>query len=103
MFPLTEQEFHDYVIGDKENAVVVFSRQTCPVCSQVKSKLTSIEEELSDINFYYVDVTAAPSLVAEYDIKGVPQTMFFKGGEAIQRFAGDKDEDDLFDAAEALL
>lgn len=99
---LNAAAFEEIVEDGGDRCLVLFSRESCTVCQSVHSKLETLEGEYPDVPFYGVDVEKQPRLMAKFHLKGVPQTLFFTGGELRSRITGDASEDDFAERIESL-
>ena len=99
---LNDVAFEEFVEDEGERCVVLFSRESCTVCQSVHGKLEALAGDYPDIAFYEVDVEKQPRLMMKHHLKGVPQTLFFAGGELRGRITGDASEDDFADHIESL-
>lgn len=105
--PLTriDAEAVDEVINNKnEPCLIVFSRENCHVCQEVVPRVEELAEKfVSKLLFYYIDVEDNKDILKKYALKGVPQILFFKGGEFCGRIAGNVEEEDIEEKITELL
>ena len=94
--------FDEYVKKGKKPCLVLVSRDTCAVCERVHPKLEALSEEYEDFPFYEVNVNQMQNLLLENRLKGVPQTLFYKGGKVAAVITGDASEDDFADKIEEM-
>ena len=75
--------------------MVLFSRKGCHVCQEVHPLLEEISEDYADteFSFYNVGVDEQKDLFQKMALKGVPQALFFQGGEQVARISGKQNED----------
>ena len=100
---LSPAAFDEYVKKAKKPCLVMVSRDTCHVCETVHPKLEALSEEYPDFPFYEVNVNQMQNLLLENRLKGVPQTLFYKGGKVESIITGDASEDDFADKIDELL
>nr|WP_239585885.1 thioredoxin family protein [Bacillus mesophilus] len=50
--------------------------------------VSSVSEELSEVDFYSVDVDQAPNLARQFGVMSIPTMILVKNGEEIDRVTG---------------
>ena len=104
MRELNQNEFDELIYDECMPCLVIFTRKSCHVCQAVKPKLAELEEEYGDqFGFFAVDVEEEEKLFQRFNMKGVPQVMFFKDGEFVTKMAGEKDLDTYAAEIEKIL
>lgn len=104
MQKLNSDLFDEIVYDEGETCLVIFSRQSCHVCQEVKPMLLEIAEEYGDkFGLYYVDVEEEKGLFKKFSLKGVPQVMFFKDGELYGKLAGKKEEEEYKEKIDEMI
>ncbi len=90
---LTQATFEQRVKVEKNACLVLFGKATCPICQEVHPLLEEIEEGYGDkpFQFYYVDAAAETELFQALGLHGVPNTVFFRDGQEVQRFSGSRE------------
>lgn len=89
MSEVIEVEEHDELLDliDTEDTVVVrFTAVWCGPCKQYGPHFHAASER-SDATFVDVDVDKADWAMAEYDVRSVPTTKVFKGGQYVSDIA----------------
>jgi Thioredoxin domain-containing protein len=88
--------FEETIYDNCETCLVAFSRKDCHVCAEVIPMVEEVADEYEDkLSFYYVDVEEQRDLYNRFSLKGVPQLMFFKGGEFLGKLGGLVEEERL--------
>ena len=101
---LNQNAFDEIIYDECEPCLVLFTRKTCHVCQAVKPKLAELEEEYGGrFGFYSVDVEEEEKLFQRFNMKGVPQVLFFKDGEFVTKMAGEKSLDTYAEEIEKIL
>lgn len=86
---LNVSSFDKKIYDDKEACLVIFSKKNCPVCQGVIPNLEKLSDKYRDkFAFYYVDAVENISLLQRFSLRGVPQVLFFHGGEYQGRLSG---------------
>lgn len=95
MESLNIRAFEEIVENEGRPCLVIFSRETCNVCQEVHAMLDDImlDYRESGFGFFYVDVEEEEALMNRYKIQGVPQVLFFDGGNLKKQLAGRHDEE----------
>ncbi|SDH70539.1 thioredoxin family protein [Desulfosporosinus hippei] len=101
---LNAKSFEEIIYDNEEPCLVIFSRKDCHVCKNVVPVLEELQPQYQDrVGFYYVDVEEDKNLFQRFSLKGVPQILFFKGGEYQAKLAGAVDEDKVIDKIAEVL
>lgn len=104
MQKLTADLFEEIIYDDGEPCLVVFSRQSCHVCQEVKPILEEMAPEYEGkFGFYQVDIEEEKDLFQRFSLKGVPQVLFFNDGEFLGKFAGKKEEEEYADKIAEII
>lgn len=87
------EEFNQKVREQKETCVVVFSKETCSVCKQLKPSVEKVADEYAakgTVKFYTMDVKTDDGLALfkSLQLMGVPQTVLFMDGEQKEALPG---------------
>lgn len=77
--------------------VVDFFATWCGPCKMLSPVMDEISNELSDINFYKVDVDKNEDIAREYGIMSIPTIIIFENGKVINTIVGLKSKSDLID------
>lgn len=94
---LTQAAFEQKVKEAGETCLVLFGKETCPICQEVHPLLEEVEEGYEDkpFQFYYVDAAVETELFKALGLRGVPNTLFFRDGEEVQRFSGSREYEEF--------
>ena len=96
--------FEEVIYDNCEACSVIFSRKSCHVCKDVVPMLEELSEKYEGkVGFYYVDVEEDKELFSRFSLKGVPQILFFNGGEYKGKFAGSVEENAVASKIEEIL
>lgn len=80
----------------KDGVVLVdFFATWCGPCKMLGPILDNVSEELTDINFYKLDVDGAESIAKEYSIMSIPCLLVFKEGKLDKKIVGLRSKDDV--------
>ncbi|WP_275897933.1 MULTISPECIES: thioredoxin family protein [Halobacillus] len=50
--------------------------------------VSSVSEQLDDVDFYYVDVDQASDLAGQFGVQSIPTLILIKDGEEVDRSVG---------------
>ena len=86
---MTDAQFKAQVLDQTQPVMVVFCYSGCPECGTYAPTVsTFIQKYSGKISVVQVDSSANASLGVEYGVIGVPATMFFESGSAINNLIG---------------
>ena len=99
---INEENFDETVA--KGAAVVDFYADWCGPCKMFAPVFLEAKNEYEGrVSFAKVNVDDNRSLALKYKVLGIPTTIFFKDGEAVDRVSGIMDKDKLYAKINALL
>ncbi|MBQ9199975.1 MAG: thioredoxin [Lachnospiraceae bacterium] len=90
---INQDEFDE--VKNSDLAVVDFSAVWCGPCKMVAPVLEEVSEELSDVNFFNIDVDKNMELAREYNITNIPAILVLKKGEVVNSQIGFAPKDKL--------
>lgn len=92
----TEAQFNE-IDKSKVPSIVMFSAPWCGPCKQMEPYFNQSAQENPSISFYKVDTskTSLSKIVDEYEIKGLPTTVFVNKGEEVNRVSGGLRKQDI--------
>lgn len=96
---INEKEF-DKAINSKKTVIVDFSASWCMPCRMLKPILERVEEKLTDVKFYNIDIDDDEEVAKRYRIFSVPTLVAFRSGEKIDSLVGLNSFDDIVDFVE---
>ena len=75
--------------------VVDFFATWCGPCKMLSPVMDEISNELSDINFYKVDVDKNEDIAREYGIMSIPTIIIFENGKVVNTLVGLRNKTEL--------
>ena len=85
---VTKENF-DKAIGVSDKIIVVdFFATWCGPCKMLGPVVEQAAGEMSDVQFYKVDIDEEMELAQRYQIMSVPTLLFFKNGEPVKKSVG---------------
>lgn len=90
-----DSSFDDLVINVDDVVVVAFVTSWCHYCVKYKLILQELAVATPYITYFICDIDNSPESVAYYDVKSIPSTLIFLGGNEIAHEDGFMDLDDL--------
>ena len=86
---LNTSKFEEIVYDKESPCLVIFYRKACHVCKDVIPTLEELEPRFEGhCDFYAVDVEEEKSLFNRFQLKSIPQLLFFNKGEYQGKLAG---------------
>lgn len=92
---ITTDEFKTLISEGK--VVVDFFATWCGPCKMISPVMDEISNELTNINFYKVDVDKNEDIAREYGIMSIPTIIIFENGKVVNTIVGLKSKSDLID------
>ena len=84
---INEQEF-DRLIKNENLTIVDFSATWCMPCRMLKPIMERVEQKLTDVKFYNIDIDQCEEVSKRYRIFSVPTLLAFKEGKVIDSLVG---------------
>lgn len=97
MEALTQETFPKKLFDEKHTCLVLFIKESCPICQELHPLIEEIEAGYPDKSFYfyYVDAIAEETLYKSLHLQGTPTVLFFRNGELCQKFTGLREYDEI--------
>jgi thioredoxin 1 len=102
---INDQNFQSEIIDSGAPALLDFYATWCGPCKTVAPIVDELAREYSDkgVKVGKVDIDVAGQIAAQYDIRGVPTLMFFKGGKKVDQLVGAQPKKTIESKLKALL
>lgn len=85
---LNTAEFEELVRGAEGRVVVDFFATWCGPCKMFMPIFERVADDISEVNFYKVDVDECPEVARELGIMSIPTVVRFDNGEETKRNVG---------------
>ena len=82
-------------IDQSKLAVVDFNAVWCGPCKMLGPVLAALSEEMTDVDFFGVDVDENPVLSMNFSIHSVPTLILFKDGLEVDKMIGFTPKEEL--------
>lgn len=82
--------------------VVKCGAEWCNPCKVLESKIDTLAEKLTDVNFIKIDVEDEPEVATSLRIRNVPVLLYYKDGELKDKTVGLISEETIVNKIEAL-
>ena len=94
-YKFTKQNFETEVLQSEIPVLVDFYADWCGPCKMLGPVLAEISEEMTDVDFFGLDVDENPVPSVNYGIHSVPTLILFKDGLEVDRMIGFTPKEDL--------
>jgi thioredoxin 1 len=85
----TEGTFNELVLSSSRPVLVDFSATWCGPCRRLEPVLEELASDFAGrASLVKVDIDQCPNLAKQYQVRGVPYLICFKGGQEVSRHAG---------------
>lgn len=81
--PLTDSQFEANVTNSKGLVIVDFWAEWCGPCRQLGPILETIDNEMSDVTIYKMNVDDSPATASQFGIRSIPTMFLFKDGKQV--------------------
>ena len=99
---ITSKDQFDEAVKSEKLTIVDFWAEWCGPCRLLKPLLHKIAGEHPEIQLLTIDVDQNQELAAQYDINSIPDVIFFKNGEQVDRFVGVMPENEILEKIQNL-
>ena len=83
------------VIKAQKLVIVDFYADWCGPCKMLSPVIANMANEFPNINFYKVNVDRESVLARKMNIQSIPTVMFYKQGQLVNQFAGNKNPQEI--------
>ena len=97
---ITDQTFKE--LSSNGKVVVDCFAEWCGPCKMLSPIIDELAEELTDVNFYKLNVDESVEVVRKYNIMSIPTILIFNDGELINQTVGLKSKEELKELKELL-
>lgn len=100
----TDQNFETEVVGSTQLAVVDFWAEWCGPCRLLGPTIEQIAKDYSGkIKVFKMNVDDNPNTPGQFQIRGIPTVIFFKGGKVVDQLVGNHPKTTLVQTIEKHL
>ncbi|HBU27603.1 TPA: thioredoxin [Candidatus Uhrbacteria bacterium] len=92
---LTTQNFDEKVTNAEGVVVVDFWAPWCGPCKMMSPVVEELVEEMKNVTIAKVNVDENQELSMQFNVLSIPTFIIFKGGQAVDQFAGAMGKDAL--------
>ena len=90
---ITDQTFKE--LNSNGKVVVDCFAEWCGPCKMLSPIIDELAEELTDVNFYKLNVDESVEVVRKYNIMSIPTILIFNDGELVNQTVGLKSKEEL--------
>ena len=92
---ITDQTFKE--LSSNGKVVVDCFAEWCGPCKMLSPIIDELAEELTNVNFYKLNVDESVEVVRKYNIMSIPTILIFNDGELVNQSVGFKSKEELKD------
>jgi thioredoxin 1 len=92
---ITDQTFKE--LSSNGKVVVDCFAEWCGPCKILSPIIDELAEELTNVNFYKLNVDESVEVVRKYNIMSIPTILIFNDGELVNQTVGFKSKEELKD------
>ncbi len=82
-------------ILEADKAVIDFSAVWCGPCKMIAPIVDQLDEEMTDVSFFNVDVDENPELAQKFSVMNIPSLFVVEKGEVVNRTVGFQPKEQL--------
>lgn len=99
---VTDQDFDEKVLKSDKPVMVDFYAEWCGPCKMLAPIVDELAKEEGDVKVVKLDVDSNQATAQKYGVMSIPQMLFFKGGEEVNRLTGAVPKDTILEALESV-
>lgn len=101
---VSDNSFQEEVLGSELPVLVDFWAPWCRPCKAIAPLLEEVAGEYEGkIRILKMNVDENPKTPAEYKVQGIPNLVFFKNGEKVERLIGNVPRDQLVEVINKIV
>ena len=90
---ITDKEFNEIINNGK--VLVDFYAEWCGPCKMLSPVVDELADEISDVNFYKLNVDDSDEVVRKYNVMSIPTLLVFENGELKNTSVGFKSKEEV--------
>ncbi len=105
MESLTEETFREKFLEEKQTGLVMFARDSCPICQELHPLMEEIEQTFAGRPFAFcsVDADAQADFYRRLKLQGTPTVLFYRDGKVCDKFTGMREYEEIEFLIERIL
>lgn len=92
---INQKDFAELVENKKGIVVIDFFATWCGPCRMLSPVMENVSNEVSDVNFYKIDVDENEALAMKFQISSIPCLVLLKDGAPVSRILGYRPLNDI--------
>lgn len=82
---LSDEDFHTYLQETPGTVIVKFYADWCPDCTRIEAAWAEFPQRFPQVQFADLNTDESPQTAAQYDVRGIPSFLVFRGGQLVDR------------------
>ncbi|HTL13368.1 MAG TPA: thioredoxin [Bdellovibrionota bacterium] len=104
VFQATDTNFESDVLGGEGLSLVDFWAEWCGPCRMLAPTIEAIAGQYDGkLKVFKMNVDENPNTPAQFNIRGIPTVIFFKGGKAVDQLIGNQPKEAFIQAIEKQM
>ena len=100
---VTENRF-DETVKSQKAAIIIFGAERCSHCEPLMEVMqVLLEEEFREVSCFYMDLDKNKDFAEKYEIFQLPRVSFYRDGEKVYEFLGEKSYDEIAELIEKYI
>jgi thioredoxin 1 len=96
MIELNEENLNEVI--NKNITMLVFKSEWCGPCRNLTLRINELINEYADdkdVKILKINVDEQPAIATKFGVRNIPNVVFIKNGEVVNRFTGDKQKSEI--------
>lgn len=92
---INEKEFYEKIENINNKVIIDCYASWCGPCRMLAPILEQLASEITDCDFYKIDIDESNEVAHKYNIMSIPTILIFEKGELVKQIVGLKTKEEL--------